>query len=704
MQTLIKEQADVLLALFGKSIKRSKALEVLSHCYGYPNWDTACKMDALDAYNNRAQHDFTELEAYLINCSLEATKLNAFIIGIFPYGLVFDNVDYIEQQTFLNPESYKAFWQSCTQVQTHVLKGANIADVLPRLIRTISGGHGYALNYSDNAYEAYLEAKGVISKNQHALPGKLQTMCSRLTKPIWLIDSNPKNVNNLLELKDNGARFVLNANNLNDDLLVTLGAQGSWLTTSEDGKIIEFVAASIVFGGVTPEHSSELIMLKAKRLTHLLMLSYREIEPQELHTHILVSEIFAMILVVLDDKDASMANVVNYLKRHTNDLGPSLYIKIKDDFEQTLSSLPSVNRVILRDALTHRQKDSSLNANNEAMGLITGRIEYFYQYSLPQDALDAVVSNINPNLSFLIKSENEYVPALDHQDVKDAIFKVSSAKQVKLPSEFTIIMDEFSSYVDDSYLRLRQTHRREREKIVLNDGFFLREPTKFDLMNRFQPLNALSDEIHDGDVRTESNIASVLDLSGLRLDQLITEELALLNLYLRDGLKAKVRVNIMTNASKADTSRAWSSQIMELLAKHLSYVYVYTPDTDPKNEFDSIGVASVDSLPDFVIRRLYNGDVKCNVGHKVSWRSVDMSLLSDFEFGYIGTSPHELSINMLYEMGILHKDVCRRLTSTFTEEVLNHLPNEGGIIKRREVYDWIIGKKHKIERIWTSEF
>lgn len=692
MQTLIKEQADVLLALFGKSIKRSKALEVLSHCYGYPNWDTACKMDALDAYNNRAQHDFTDLEAYLIDCSLEATKLNAFIIGIFPYGLVFDNVDYIEQQTFLNPESYKAFWQSCTQVQTHVLKGANIADVLPRLIRTISGGHGYALNYSDNAYEAYLEAKGVISKNQHALPGKLQTMCSRLTRPIWLIDSNPKSVNNLLELKDNGARFVLNANNLNDDLLVSLGAQGSWLTASEDGKIVEFVAASIVFGGVTPEHSSEVIMLHAKRLTHLLMLSYPENEPQELQTHIIVSEIFAMILVVLDDKDANMAKVVNYLKRYTNDLGSSPYIKIKDDFEQTLSSLPSVNRATLRDALTHRQKDSSVNAINEAMGLITGRIEYFYQYSLPQDARDNLYSNVN--LSFPIKAEHEYVPALDRQDVKDAVFKVSSAKQVKLPSEFKIIMDEFSSYAD----------RREREKIVLNDGFFLREPTKFDLMNRFQPLNALSDEIHDGDVRKESNIASVLDLSGLRLDQLITEELALLNLYLREGHKAKVRVNIMTNASKADTSRAWPSQIMELLAKHLSYVYVYTPDTDPKNEFDSIGVASVNSLPDFVIRRLYNGDVKCNVGHKVSWRSVDMSLLSDFEFGYMGTGPHELSINILYEMGILHKDICRRLTSTFTEEVLNHLPNEGGIIKRRQVYDWIIGKKHKIERIWTSEF
>lgn len=527
MQTLIKEQADVLLALFGKSIKRSKALEVLSHCYGYPNWDTACKMDALDAYNNRAQHDFTELEAYLIDCSLEATKLNAFIIGIFPYGLVFDNVDYIEQQTFLHPEAYKAFWQSCTQVQTHVLKGANVADVLPRLIRTISGGHGYALNYSDNAYEAYLEAKGVISKNQHALPGKLQSMCSRLTRPIWFIDSNHKSVNNLLELKDNGARFVLNANNLNDDLLVSLGAQGSWLTTSEDGKIIEFVAASIVFGGVTPEHSSELIMLKAKRLTHLLMLSYPENEPKELYTHILLSEIFAMILVVLDDKDASMANVVNYFKRHTDDLGPSLYIKIKDDFEQTLSSLPSVNRATLRDALTHRQKDSSVNAINEAMGLITGRIEYFYQYSLSQDARDNLYSN--SDLSFPInKAQNEYVPALDRQDVKDAIFKVSSAKQVKLPSEQAAgaIKDDFQTYPSEGLLELMQLAQNQPISInKLTDNIhLLRNAKNADIFDRLLEMNKTYEEALNCKKCTRYDYMRRLMVAALTLQMLSVED------------------------------------------------------------------------------------------------------------------------------------------------------------------------------------
>jgi hypothetical protein len=245
---------------------------------------------------------------------------------------------------------------------------------------------------------------------------------------------------------------------------------------------------------------------------------------------------------------------------------------------------------------------------------------------------------------------------------------------------------------------------RDREIIVLNDGFFLREPTKFDSMNRFQPLNALSEAIHDGDVRDESNITRVLSLSGLRLDQLIIDELALINLYMREGHKAKIRVNILTNAPELDTSRAWPSQLMDLLSKHLSIVYVYTPETDPKNVFDAIGLASVDTLSDFVIRRLHNGDVKCNVGHQVSWRSVDMSLLSDFEFGYIGTGPHELSINILYEMGVLHRDVCRRLTSVFTEEVLNYLPNEGGIIKRKDVLDWMLSKRQKVEQIWSSEF
>jgi hypothetical protein len=120
---------------------------------------------------------------------------------------------------------------------------------------------------------------------------------------------------------------------------------------------------------------------------------------------------------------------------------------------------------------------------------------------------------------------------------------------------------------------------RFRENIVLNDGSFLREPTKFDSMNRFQPLTALSEAIHDGDVRDESNIARVLDLSGLRLDQLTTDELSLINLYLREGRKAKIRVNIITNAPEADTFRASPSQIMDLLSKYLSFIYVYTPET-----------------------------------------------------------------------------------------------------------------------------
>lgn len=551
MQTLIKEQANILLALFGKSVKRSKSLEVLSHCYGYPNWDTACKIDALDAYENRLQHDFSELDEYLRHCTAGASKLNAFIIGVFSYGLVFDNVDYIEQQTFLDPTAYKEFWQSCTRVQTHVLKGTSVTVLLPRLIRTISGG-GYALSYSDKSYEAYLETKDLLLQSQHELPGKFQSMCTQLVKPIWVVNDSPKSMGHLLALKDNGSQFVMDATKLNDEVLASLGAQGSWLTTSDDGKIVEFVAASLVFDDVNP-----------------------------------------------------------------------------------------------------------------------------------------------------VNTENDYFPALDRQDVQDARFSVGTAKQVDLLSWF----DDGSFYATDEFTRMREmATTRLRENIVLNDGFFLREPTKFDSMNRFQPLNALSEAIHDGDVRDESNITRVLSLSGLRLDQLIIDELALINLYMREGHKAKIRVNILTNAPESDTSRAWPSQLMDLLSKHLSIVYVYTPETDPKNVFDAIGLASVDTLPDFVIRRLHNSDVKCNVGHQVSWRSVDMSLLSDFEFGYMGTGPHELSINILYEMGVLHRDVCRRLTSTFTEEVLSYLPNEGGIIKRKYVLDWMLSKRQKVEQIWNSEF
>jgi len=103
---------------------------------------------------------------------------------------------------------------------------------------------------------------------------------------------------------------------------------------------------------------------------------------------------------------------------------------------------------------------------------------------------------------------------------------------------------------------------------------------------------------------------------------------------------------------------------------------------------------------EFIIKRISATEISTNVPHLISWHSPsDFSNKSEFNFGYMGTGPHELSANILWVMDVFPEKECLAWASKFSEEVLNYLPNQGGKINKSEVNDWIKSKNIKQKNV-----
>jgi hypothetical protein len=216
MQCTIKSQVNLIQKLFGKAIKRAKLLEVLSHCYGYPNWDTACKMNKLDAYHKRQAHNFHELSALLHEAGAMPMMAKDFIVGIFEQSLVFENVDYLERRTFIHEKDYHNFWASKETAQTHIVEG-QCADVIERLIRTITAGSGFALNYNEYSYRSYQGIKDYLKALNHQVDIEIRMLLS----PIWIIQEANADKKDIEQLAINQHRMIINGENIKWKSLLT---------------------------------------------------------------------------------------------------------------------------------------------------------------------------------------------------------------------------------------------------------------------------------------------------------------------------------------------------------------------------------------------------------------------------------------------------------------------------------------------------
>ena len=90
-------------------------------------------------------------------------------------------------------------------------------------------------------------------------------------------------------------------------------------------------------------------------------------------------------------------------------------------------------------------------------------------------------------------------------------------------------------------------------------------------------------------------------------------------------------------------------------------------------------------------------DIKCyrqngravveGVEHKIVYHSLD-----GFEWGYGGSGPAELALNILAQY--LPNDAAYRLHQDFKWKFIAPLSEEGGTIKRTDIEAWIANKNH----------
>lgn len=67
-----------------------------------------------------------------------------------------------------------------------------------------------------------------------------------------------------------------------------------------------------------------------------------------------------------------------------------------------------------------------------------------------------------------------------------------------------------------------------------------------------------------------------------------------------------------------------------------------------------------------------------------------------FEFGYVGTGPRELAMNILYLFGVAEPEA-DYFSRHFSEDLLSSIPEEGGVIPAKLIKDWLSTKRDEIE-------
>lgn len=84
---------------------------------------------------------------------------------------------------------------------------------------------------------------------------------------------------------------------------------------------------------------------------------------------------------------------------------------------------------------------------------------------------------------------------------------------------------------------------------------------------------------------------------------------------------------------------------------------------------------------DIVLRRV-DGRVMTNVPHRIVYHSP-----SGFEFGYGGSGPADLALNILALF--TDEKTAFRLHQDFKWQFIATMPHEGGVIKREDIVNWL---------------
>jgi len=85
---------------------------------------------------------------------------------------------------------------------------------------------------------------------------------------------------------------------------------------------------------------------------------------------------------------------------------------------------------------------------------------------------------------------------------------------------------------------------------------------------------------------------------------------------------------------------------------------------------------------DIILHRV-NGYATANVPHAIVRHSP-----TGFEWGYGGSGPADLALNILYAV-TSNKELAIRYYQQFKWDFIAKVPREGGVIKRDEIIDWL---------------
>lgn len=99
-------------------------------------------------------------------------------------------------------------------------------------------------------------------------------------------------------------------------------------------------------------------------------------------------------------------------------------------------------------------------------------------------------------------------------------------------------------------------------------------------------------------------------------------------------------------------------------------------------------------LSNIEMKRDEKGKPITNVLHAVSRHKKGTPPL--FEWGYTGTGPFELAMNILYHFG-LEEPEADYFSTHFARDVISYVPNKGGVITEQQVREWLDQKAEEIE-------
>lgn len=98
-------------------------------------------------------------------------------------------------------------------------------------------------------------------------------------------------------------------------------------------------------------------------------------------------------------------------------------------------------------------------------------------------------------------------------------------------------------------------------------------------------------------------------------------------------------------------------------------------------------------LRNIELERDKKGTPITNVIHSVSRHKKGSP--PNFEWGYIGSGPFELAMNILYHFG-LEEPEANYFSTHFARDVLSYVPTEGGVVPEQQIREWLDRKSTDI--------